>query len=79
MTTFERVRKILVDQLGDIKEEEVTPQASIKDDLGADSLDVVEIVMGLEEEFEVTIPDTEAEKIVTVQQIMDYVEKHAKG
>ncbi len=79
MTTFERVRKILVDQLGDIKEEEVTPQASIKDDLGADSLDVVEIVMGLEEEFEVTIPDTEAEKIITVQQIMDYVEKHAKG
>ena len=79
MTTFERVRKILVDQLGDIKEEEVTPQASIKDDLGADSLDVVEIVMGLEEEFEVTIPDTEAEKIVTVQQIMDYVESHAKG
>ena len=79
MTTFERVRKILVDQLGDIKEEEVTPQASIKDDLGADSLDVVEIVMGLEEEFEVTIPDTEAEKIITVQQIMDYVETHAKG
>ncbi len=79
MTTFERVRKILVDQLGDIKEEEVTPQASIKDDLGADSLDVVEIVMGLEEEFEVTIPDTEAEKIITVQQIIDYVENHAKG
>ena len=79
MTTFERVRKILVDQLGDIKEEEVTPQASIKDDLGADSLDVVEIVMGLEEEFEVTIPDTEAEKIITVQQIIDYVETHAKG
>ena len=79
MTTFERVRKILVDQLGDIKEEDVTPQASIKDDLGADSLDVVEIVMGLEEEFEVTIPDTEAEKIITVQQIMDYVETHAKG
>ena len=79
MSTFERVRKILVDQLGDIKEEEVTPQASIKDDLGADSLDVVEIVMGLEEEFEVTIPDTEAEKIVTVQQIMDYVEAHAKS
>ncbi len=79
MTTFERVRKILVDQLGDIKEEEVTPQASIKDDLGADSLDVVEIVMGLEEEFEVTIPDTEAEKITTVQQIMDYVESHAKS
>jgi acyl carrier protein len=79
MTTFERVKKILVEQLGDISEDEVTPQASIVDDLGADSLDVVEIVMQLEEEFEIEIPDEDAEKITTVQQIVDYVEEKAKS
>jgi acyl carrier protein len=79
MTTFERVRKILVDQLGDISEDEVTPTASIVDDLGADSLDVVEIVMALEEEFEVEIPDEDAEKIKTVQQIVDYIEEKGKS
>jgi acyl carrier protein len=79
MTTFERVRKILVDQLGDISEAEVTPAASIVDDLGADSLDVVEIVMALEEEFEIEIPDEEAEKIKTVQQIVDHIEEKAKS
>ena len=73
MTTFERVRKILADQLGDISEAEVTPTASIVDDLGADSLDVVEIVMALEEEFEIETPDEEAEKIKTVQQIVDHI------
>jgi acyl carrier protein len=79
MTTFERVRKILVDQLGDISEAEVTPTASIVDDLGADSLDVVEIVMALEEEFEVEIPDEDAEQIKTVQQIVDYIDEKGKG
>ena len=79
MTTFERVRKILVDQLGDISEDEVTVTASIVDDLGADSLDVVEIVMALEEEFEVEIPDEDAEKIKTVQQIVDYIEEKGKS
>ena len=79
MTTFERVRKILVDQLGDISEGEVTENAVIVDDLGADSLDVVEIVMGLEEEFEVEIPDEDAEKIKTVKQIVDYIEEKAKA
>jgi acyl carrier protein len=79
MTTFERVRKILVDQLGDISEDEVTPAASIVDDLGADSLDVVEIVMALEEEFEIEIPDEDAEKIKTVQQIVDYIEEKGKS
>ena len=79
MTTFERVRKILVDQLGDISEDEVTVTASIVDDLGADSLDVVEIVMALEEEFEVEIPDEDAEKIKTVQQIVDYIEQKGKS
>ena len=79
MTTFERVRKILVDQLGDISEDEVTLEASIVDDLGADSLEVVEIVMALEEEFEIEIPDEDAEKIKKVQEIVDYVDAHGKG
>ena len=78
MNTFERVKKVLVEQL-DVSEDEVTPQASIVDDLHADSLDVVEIIMGLEEEFEIEIPDEDAEKITTVQQIIDYVDEKAKG
>ena len=68
----ERVRKIVVEQLG-VKEDEVTNTASFVDDLGADSLDTVELVMALEEEFECEIPDEEAEKITTVQQALDYV------
>lgn len=71
----ERVKKIVVEQLG-VKEEEVTPSASFVDDLGADSLDTVELVMALEEEFECEIPDEEAEKITTVQQAIDYVSEH---
>jgi acyl carrier protein len=78
MNTFERVKKVLVEQL-DVSEDEVTPQASIVDDLGADSLDVVEIIMGLEEEFDIEIPDEDAEKITTVQQIINYVDEKAKG
>jgi acyl carrier protein len=72
----ERVKKIVVEQLG-VKEEEVTPEASFVDDLGADSLDTVELVMALEEEFETEIPDEEAEKITTVQQAIDYVLGHS--
>jgi acyl carrier protein len=68
----ERVKKIVVEQLG-VKEEEVSNEASFVDDLGADSLDTVELVMALEEEFETEIPDEEAEKITTVQQAVDYV------
>ena len=68
----ERVKKIVVEQLG-VKEEEVTNAASFVDDLGADSLDTVELVMALEEEFETEIPDEEAEKITTVQQAIDFV------
>ena len=68
----ERVKKIVIEQLG-VKEEEVTNTASFVDDLGADSLDTVELVMALEEEFECEIPDEEAEKITTVQQAIDYV------
>ena len=68
----ERVRKIVIEQLG-VKEDEVTNAASFVDDLGADSLDTVELVMALEEEFECEIPDEDAEKITTVQQALDYV------
>ena len=71
-TVEERVKKIVAEQLG-VKEEEVTNQASFVDDLGADSLDTVELVMALEEEFETEIPDEEAEKLATVQDAIDYV------
>jgi acyl carrier protein len=68
----DRVRKIVAEQLG-VKEEEVKAEASFVDDLGADSLDTVELVMALEEEFETEIPDEEAEKIITVQLAIDYI------
>ncbi|HEX2237822.1 MAG TPA: acyl carrier protein [Gammaproteobacteria bacterium] len=71
----ERVKKIVVEQLG-VNEEDVTDNASFVDDLGADSLDTVELVMALEEEFECEIPDEEAEKITTVQQAIDYINAH---
>ncbi|WP_455234030.1 acyl carrier protein [Thiogranum longum] len=71
----ERVKKIVVEQL-DVSEDAVTNEASFVDDLGADSLDTVELVMALEEEFECEIPDEEAEKITTVQQAIDYVQAH---
>ncbi len=74
-TIEERVRKIVVEQLG-VKEDEVTREASFVDDLGADSLDTVELVMALEEEFKTEIPDEEAEKITTVQQAIDYITAH---
>jgi acyl carrier protein len=76
-TIEERVKKIVVEQLG-VKEEEVVTTASFVDDLGADSLDTVELVMALEEEFECEIPDEEAEKIRTVQQAIDYINSHQK-
>jgi len=71
----ERVRKIVVEQLG-VKEEEVNLDASFVDDLGADSLDTVELVMALEEEFETEIPDEDAEKITTVKEAIDYINAH---
>ncbi|ASF47658.1 acyl carrier protein [Methylovulum psychrotolerans] len=70
----ERVKKIVSEQLG--LKGEIATDASFVDDLGADSLDTVELVMALEEEFECEIPDEDAEKITTVQQAIDYVEKH---
>ena len=78
MSTFDRVKKVVVEQL-DVNEEEVTPSASFVDDLGADSLDVVELVMGLEEEFDIEIPDEDAEKISTVADAVSYIEEKTKG
>lgn len=75
MSIEERVKKIIVEQLG-VKEEEVKPEASFIEDLGADSLDTVELVMALEEEFDMEIPDEEAEKITTVQSAIDYVQNN---
>jgi len=72
----ERVKKIVVEQLG-VKEDEVVPEASFVDDLGADSLDTVELVMALEEEFETEIPDEDAEKITTVKEAIDYIKEHS--
>ena len=73
MSTFDRVKKVVVEQL-DVSEDEVTPNASFVEDLGADSLDVVELVMGLEEEFDIEIPDEDAEKIATVQDAISYID-----
>ncbi|MDQ7819535.1 MAG: acyl carrier protein [Armatimonadota bacterium] len=74
-TVFERVKNIVVEQLG-VSADEVSPESSFVDDLGADSLDVVELVMALEEEFGVEIPDEEAEKIATVGEAVKYIEAH---
>jgi len=71
----DRVKKIVAEQLG-VKEEEVQESASFVEDLGADSLDTVELVMALEEEFETEIPDEEAEQITTVQAAIDYINKN---
>lgn len=76
MSIEEQVKKIVIEQLG-VKEEEVNAASSFVDDLGADSLDTVELVMALEEEFECEIPDEEAEKITTVQQAIDYINSQA--
>ena len=71
----ERVKKLICEQLG-VKEEEVQSDSSFVEDLGADSLDTVELVMALEEEFETEIPDEEAEKITTVKEAIDYILSH---
>ncbi len=70
----EKIRKIICEQL-DVPEDDVVPEASFVDDLGADSLDQVELIMAMEEEFEVSIPDEDAEKIGTVQDAIDYIKK----
>lgn len=74
-TTYDRLKKIIVEQLG-VDEEEVTPQASFVEDLNADSLDLVELIMSLEEEFGMEISDEDAERIQKVQDAVDYIEEH---
>ena len=75
--TFEKVREIVCEQLG-VEEGEVNAEASFINDLGADSLDTVELVMALEEAFDLDIPDEDAEKIITVNDAVEYIEGHAK-
>lgn len=69
---FEKVKEIIVEQLG-VAETAITPDASFIDDLGADSLDIVELIMALEEEFDLEIPDADAEKVVTVNDVVEYI------
>jgi acyl carrier protein len=73
----EKVKEIIREQLG-VEEGEITPVASFVDDLGADSLDTVELVMAIEEAFDIEIPDNDPEKMRTVQDLIDYIEKHSK-
>ena len=75
MSNEDRVKKVIMEQLG-VKEDQITENASFVDDLGADSLDTVELVMALEEEFDCEIPDEEAEKITTVKEAIDYILAH---
>ncbi len=78
MNIEERVIKIIMDNL-DVKREQIKPEASFTDDLGADSLDTVELVMALEEEFDIEIPDEDAEKIRTVGEAIEYIKKHVEA
>ena len=73
---FSKVKEIIVDQLG-VAETAVVPEASFIDDLGADSLDIVELIMALEEEFDIEIPDGDAEKVVTVNDVVEYIKDNA--
>ena len=72
---FEKIKAIIVEQLG-VPEASVTMEASFIDDLSADSLDIVELIMAIEEAFDIEIPDTDAEKVVTVANVVDYVKEH---
>lgn len=72
-----KVKSIIVDQLG-VEEDKVTDEATFIDDLGADSLDIVELIMAFEEEFDLDIPDEDAEKITSVKDVMSYIKEHAK-
>lgn len=74
---YDKVKAIIVDQLG-VEEEEVTPESSFIEDLGADSLDIVELIMALEEEFEIEVPDEDAEKLMTVTDAIEYIKSHSK-
>jgi acyl carrier protein len=78
VATFDRVKKVVVDQL-DVNEDEVTPTASFVEDLGADSLDQVELIMAFEEEFDIEIPDEDAEKISTVGDAVNYIDEKSNA
>jgi len=73
---FDKIKEIIIEQLG-VQEDAVKPEASFIDDLGADSLDIVELIMALEEEFDLEIPDSDAEKVVTVSDVVDYIKENA--
>lgn len=77
MSTDKKIKQIIAEQLG-LNEEEIAESASLLDDLGADSLDIVELVMAMEEEFEMEIPDEDAEKIVSVKDVIDYVKRRTQ-
>ena len=72
---FEKVKNVIIEQLG-VAENNITMEASFIDDLGADSLDIVELIMALEEEFDIEIPDSDAEKVVTVGEVVEYIKDH---
>ena len=74
---LKKVKDIIVEQLG-VSESSITMEASFIDDLGADSLDIVELIMALEEEFDIEIPDSDAEKVVTVEDVVDYIKENVK-
>ncbi len=73
MSTLDKVKEVIIDKLG-VEEDKIVPDASFVDDLGADSLDTVELIMQLEEEFGIEIPDEDAEKMTTVKSVVDYIE-----
>lgn len=75
-SVFDKVKAIIVDQLG-VEEDQVTPDASFIEDLGADSLDIVELIMALEEEFDIEVPDEDAEKLLTVRDAVDYIKDNS--
>ncbi len=74
---LEKVKEIIVEQLG-VSDSSITMEASFIDDLGADSLDIVELIMALEEEFDIEIPDSDAEKVVTVEDVVEYIKENVK-
>ena len=77
MNTADKIKEAIIDKLG-VEESQITPEASFIDDLGADSLDTVELIMALEEEFDLEIPDEDAENLTTVKAVMDYIEEKLK-
>ncbi len=77
MNTADKIKEAIIDKLG-VEESQITPEASFIDDLGADSLDTVELIMALEEEFDLEIPDEDAETLVTVKAVVDYIEDKLK-